>query len=89
MPHALAVDQNIGAGVALDRVARLDMARAVGADDANRRRRVKFCPSVSALDRAAQDVNDSPLADGRLPKMQDVGQFGVECAGSGLGRSGS
>ena len=30
-----------------------------------------------ALDRAAQDVNDPPFADGRLPKMQDVGQFGA------------
>ena len=76
---ALGVDQDQRAAVGLDGVARLQMHHAVGADDlpvgaAGQHLAVE----PWAFDRAAMDVDDAPLAIGRVAELLDAAERRVD-----------
>ncbi len=78
MPDALAVDQNQRAGIALDRVARLDMGRAVTADILPVGTARQDAALQPAFDGSPDNIDDAPLADRRLAELQDVGELGTD-----------
>ena len=76
---AFGVDQDLAAGAGLDGVARMQMHDAVGAHDLPVRAAGQdFALELRALHCAAEDVDDAPFAIGRVAKLLDVSERGVD-----------